>query len=106
MENYINKDDLINKIRMIINDENESFETFEHRKNVSELQRHNTRIDLLNYIISLIDDIKVKEVDLESEIDKYLQPLAAWEIQEAPFTSMENIAKHFFELGLKAQKEE
>jgi hypothetical protein len=56
-------------------------------------------------ILSLIDTLEVKEVDLEEEIDNYLQPLAAWEIQEAPFTSMENIAKHFFELGIKvAQK--
>ena len=58
-------------------------------------------------ILSFLDTLEVKEVDLEKEIDNYLQPLAAWEIQEAPFTSMENIAKHFFELGLKvAQKGE
>lgn len=58
-------------------------------------------------ILFFINTLEVKEVDLEKEIDNYLQPLAAWEIQEAPFTSMENIAKHFFELGIKvAQKEE
>ena len=36
---------------------------------------------------------------LEKEIDKYLEPIEAWQIQEAPFTSMENIARHFYELG-------
>lgn len=44
------------------------------------------------------------EVDLEKEIDAYLEPIEVWQIQEAPYTSMENIARHFYELGLKARK--
>ena len=45
------------------------------------------------------------EVDLEKEIDRYCKPIQAWQIQEAPYTSVEKCARYFFELGLKAQKE-
>lgn len=57
---------------------------------------------LLSIIASLQQE--QPEVDLEKEIDKYLMTIKAWQIQEAPFTSMENIARHFYELG-KARKE-
>lgn len=53
-----------------------------------------------------INTLEVKEVDLEKEIDNYLNPIEAWQIQKEPFSSMEKIARHFFELGLKAQKGE
>lgn len=36
---------------------------------------------------------------LEEEIDKYIQPIQAWEVQEAPFISLENCARHFAEWG-------
>ena len=58
----------------------------------------------LTEIEEFIDTLEVKEVDLEKVIDNYLNPIEAWQIQEEPFSSMEKIAKHFFELGLKAQK--
>ena len=45
------------------------------------------------------------EVDLEKEIDRYCKPIQAWQIQEAPYTSVEKCARYFFELGLKAQTE-
>lgn len=65
--------------------------------------------ELLAFIYRLqkeggIDTLEAKEVDLEKEIDNYLNPIEAWQIQEAPFSSMEKIARHFFELGLKTQK--
>jgi len=44
------------------------------------------------------------EVNLEKEIDNYLAPIMAWQIQEEPFTSMENIARHFYKLGLNARE--
>ena len=60
--------------------------------------------------ITSFTDIVLKqeqpEVELEKEIDKYLMPIEAWQIQEAPFSSMENTARHFYELGLNARKEE
>lgn len=41
------------------------------------------------------------KVDLEKEIDKYCELIQAWQIQEAPYTSIENCARHFYELGRK-----
>lgn len=55
--------------------------------------------------ITLDNLTEMKEVDLEKEIDDYIDSFEAWEIQEAPIITMEKVAKHFFELGLKAQKE-
>lgn len=52
----------------------------------------------------IIDTIEVKEVDLEKEIElikgDYAQVDVAWN------KDFDFIAKHFFELGLKAQKGE
>lgn len=58
-------------------------------------------------IDSLLKQVRKKfqqeqlEVDLEKEIDDYLEPIKAWQIQEAPFTSMENCARHFAKWGRK-----
>ena len=48
------------------------------------------------------DTIEVKEVDLEKEIREYLSTYWPKEKELHPFLG--HIAKHFFELGLKAQK--
>ena len=45
----------------------------------------------------------MKEVDLEKEFDDYTKDIMACDVQFAPFTHLYNCAKHFFELGLKAQ---
>ena len=65
---------------------------------------------MLRNILLFLDTLEVKEVDLEKEIKDYLrkQPIAArsqgTDLRLVP--SPEKIAKHFFELGLKAQKGE
>ena len=63
-------------------------------------------------LLSFIDTLEVKDVDLEKEIDDYMAK--EWEGIEGvkPFydmvkTELSDIARHFFELGLKvAQKGE
>ena len=67
MTQYIDKSALVAEIEKMIADETESIKSFEHGKNVSEVQRSNVRIDMLMHIRSLIDTIEVKEVDLEGE---------------------------------------
>ena len=66
------------------------------------------RIAMLEEILSLINTLEVKEVDLEKEIKDYFekQPIVTRSkgIDYQLIPSGENIAKHFFELGLKAQK--
>lgn len=65
-----------------------------------------------SYILSFIDTLEVKEVDLEKELDTWRHNhfhgrrdiFANGEYLER--ISQLDIAKHFFELGLKAQKGE
>ena len=60
-----------------------------------------------NYLLSFIDTIEVKEVDLEKEIEEYLSIYWSNEKDLHPFLG--HVAKHFFELGMavsnKAQKD-
>ena len=48
-------------------------------------------------ILILIDSLEVKEVNLEKEIDVWYQK------PPKEFENIEECAKHFFELGLKAK---
>ncbi len=58
-------------------------------------------ISCLNEIRSLLDTLEVKEVNLEKEVHKFIDKeelhLRLWDV--------DRIAKHFFELGLKAKGE-
>ena len=60
-------------------------------------------------ILSFLDTLEVKEVDLNKEIKDYFnnQPIITRSkgIDYQLIPSGEEIAKHFFELGLKTQKE-
>ena len=70
----------------------------------------------LDKILSSLDSIEVKEVDLEKEINKYIsdnffgsQTLGFFANRTKEEPNDEDIAlvaKYFFELGLKAQKGE
>lgn len=105
MEKYINKGALVAEIEKIIADETESIKSFEHSKNVSEVQRSNARIGVLMHLRSLLDTLDVKDVDLEKEYDNEF-------FEDAVFGKLVNrnagisIAKHFFELGLKVAQNE
>jgi len=54
-------------------------------------------------ILSLIDTLEIKEVDLEKELDSMITP--ELKLHKA-LPSLFDVAKHFFELGIKAQKRE
>jgi len=68
------------------------------------------RICELRHFQDFLDTLEVKEVDLEKEIKNYLdnQPIVTRGkgVNFKLVPSPETIAKHFFELGLKAQKGE
>ena len=49
----------------------------------------------------LLKDLEVKEVDLEKELDSMITPELKF---HKALPSLFDVAKHFFELGLKAQK--
>lgn len=72
--------------------------------NIDSISMLESKIDVLHSVYHYLDTLEVKEVDLEKEIDRYCESIQAWPIQEAPYTSIEKCAHHFYELGLKAQK--
>ena len=61
-------------------------------------------IVVIDDVESLVESLKVKEVDLEEEIDKELDRI--WYGEYLNTDKFSESAKHFFELGLKAQKGE
>lgn len=55
-------------------------------------------------ILSFLDTLEVKDVDLDNELDFVKDAYYYFTSDER--SSMKKVAKHFFELGLKAQKGE
>ena len=72
----------------------------------------NLYIGCYNGILSFIDTLETKDVDFIKELDKEwnkCEPIdegMGLEIASIEHGQFDNIAKHFFELGLKARKEE
>ena len=71
----------------------------------------------LSKLESSLDTLEVKEVDLEKELNDFIEEQKAWVKDDRVVEynngdsfnhiyDLEPIAKHFFELGLKAQKGE
>ena len=52
-------------------------------------------------ILSFIDNLEIKKVDLEKEIDDWYNTKASKEFENVLYSDIENCAKHFFALGLK-----
>lgn len=63
-----------------------------------------SKIDILQHILSFLDSLEVKDVDLEKEFDNYTKDILACDVQFEPFTHLYNCAKHFLELGLKTKE--
>lgn len=53
-------------------------------------------------ILSFLDNLEIKEVDLEKEVDDWYNTKASKEFENVLYSDIENCAKHFFELGLNA----
>ena len=62
----------------------------------------NGKADAYRDMLSVLDTIEVKEIDLEKEIDLRIGKLHT----PLHYEELKDFAKHFFELGVKAQKEE
>ena len=113
MEQYIPKADVVAKIKKLIR-ENELYLS----ENVSDTVRFSKTgaYSVLNDLLHFLDTLEVKEVDLEKEINKYISDnffgsqtmgfFAARTKEEPNYQDIALCAKHFFELGLKAQKGE
>ena len=60
-------------------------------------------IKVCDNVISVIDTLETKEVDLNREIEKEIE--TRWRGEYLFTTKFKESAKHFFELGLKAKGE-
>ena len=79
-------------------------------------EHHSGYLVCLKDILSFLDTLEVKEVDLEKEIkeqiDKYYENCnkkleeIGEDDNDISFLTLDGFARHFFELGLKAQKGE
>ena len=105
MSHYINKDALVAEIKSRISDIEIS-----QKAGLIKKRDADKKILLFKSVLSLIDTLEVKEVDLEKEIQDHLKECLDVKF---PTTDIELIkkdveytARKFFELGLKAQKGE
>ena len=67
----------------------------------SGLEKIMHQIGAYNKILSFLDNLEVKEVDLEKEWKEYFKYRG-----DVATVNIKHLAKHFFELGLKVQKGE
>ena len=94
MEQYISKSALIEEIERRIENNTEWKDACKTLAVIAA----NQAIEEDKKILSIIDTLEVKEVDLEKEYEKYYE--------KERYIQTFKLAKHFFELGLKAQKGE
>ena len=92
MKQYINKDAVVAEIERELKSINNATNDFAEGRRME-----------LNNILSFLDTLEVKEVDLEKEFDNYAKDILACDVQFEPFTNLHNCAKYFYELGLKAK---
>jgi len=91
MKQYIDKDAVVAKIKRRIKTNKECM------LGLKNLDYYQGKVDALNDTISFLDTLEVKEVDLEKELKRLIGNVGQCD---------RKLAKHFFELGLKAQKGE
>ena len=76
--------------------------------NAYDMGEENGKAEMCNKFLSFLDTLEVKEVDMEKEIGFYIETSLTGAnpiyTKGAVSCIIEKTAKHFFELGLKAQK--
>lgn len=66
------------------------------------------KIDILQHLLSLLDTLETKEVNLDKEIENWLVHghIADTRYNDYDDNDIESTAKHFYELGLNTRKGE
>ena len=105
MTQYISKDALVAEIDERIKAWKEYYDDM-HNAECHELASGAyLRIDELKDFKRFIDALEVKEVDLEKEIDEWCNKcISEYELEGWVGMAIQNVAKHFFELGLNAKQ--
>ncbi len=97
MEQYIPKAALVAEIKRLIR----ANELYLSEPETDEIRFQKVgAYSVLNDLLHSIDTLEVKEVDLEKEIKRWKNEHGVYGMDDLDFI----FAKHFYELGLKAQK--
>ena len=99
MAKYIDKDKVVEEIERQIS-AIDNYPKLTDTLNIQIAVLEGNKVTLTK-LLSFLNTLEVKEVDLEKEIDHYFQD--NWPFEEE-MCDMVKFAKHFYELGLKAQK--
>ena len=110
MEQYIKKSAVLAEIRKYKNNA-EVYLKYHHNRNDKTVYSFEQEKLRMCELLSFIDTLEVKEVDLEKVFnDEYLKFSNDTDAGDYAFpidlADFKDFAKHFFELGLKAQKGE
>ena len=104
MKRYIDKSALVAEIKRLLVFYSKEIEDNKENPWAMDIAKR----DILQEILSFLDTLEVKEVDLEKEIENYLS--SCWPNEKELHPFLGHMAKQFFELGVqvknKAQKGE
>jgi hypothetical protein len=101
MEQYISKSAVLAEIRKYKNNA-EAYLKYHHNRNDKSVYAFEQEKLAMCELLSSLDTLEVKEVDLNEEIESYFKGFGKF--ASVGIDDCIDIAKHFFELGLKAQK--
>lgn len=107
MTQYINKSALVAEIEKRISNHNKELQRASDEDFVSSWASDEANQKLaLTTLIPFLDTLEVKEVDFEKALDNFYKQ-EDWSPTDAiEYDTHKDIARHFFELGLKTQKGE
>ena len=97
MKQYIDKDKLLLELTRRLESYKEEISKFTSKYLIADII---AKEEECKELISFLDTLEVKEVNLNQEINNYIQD----NLISHHIPGTEETAKHFFELGLKAQK--
>lgn len=110
MKQYIDKDVLVTELKDRIKECDKLANVAANNNLSNTLQAAELLISQYTNLIHFINTLEVEEVDLEKEMNKEwnkCEPIdegMGLEIASIEHEQFDNIAKYFYELGLKAQK--
>ena len=98
MEHYIKKSAIMAEIRKYIKSA-EAFLKYHHNRNDKSVYSFEQEKLVMCDLLYFIDNLEVKEIDLEKEVDKWYNSEASKEFENVLYKDIEKCAKYFFELG-------
>lgn len=104
MTQYIDKDTIVAEITHKIKVLEAFIKNFDGISD--KVKKAKNKIEVLGDVLLFIDTLEVKEVDLEKEVNAFIDNEMKFLSDEVGYDTLSTIARHFFELGLKAQKGE